>query len=1061
MKKKSPSQSAFFNLRVLIGLFVVLAGVFLALLGFGTFSNASAQAQDQKPTPEQIGLTTVFHALRSDLSRPLREQPLEWPPRAKMGPEHEANLNPKIPHKHVDGMDPVIQSFVQALITAPSIPSPILTWAGIPFPGVACNCAPPDPNGDVGKTQYVQIVNLGVQVFNKTTGASLFGPVAIHSLWAGFGGVCETAGSGDPVVIYDPLADRWVISQFAVPAGGSVPQDECMAVSQTNDATGAYYRYQFHLTPNFLDYPKLGVWPDGYYMSANIFNTSGTAFLGPQAFVFDRTKMLVGNPSATSQTPGITGGATEETFLPADLDGLKPPPVGAANPFVEWPSGSPLVYKIYKFHVDFTTPANTTFTLFASPSAAAFTLLCPTTRSCVPQLGVADRLDAIADRLMFRNAYRNINGGTLVNNYTVSANAVAGIRWFELRNVNSGPVTAPFQESTYQPDAIWRWMGSVAQDNQGNLALGFSASSFSIYPQLRYAGRLATDPLNTLSGEQHLFDGAGSQSDSSNRWGDYSSITVDPVDDCTFYYTNEYYDTTSSFNWRTRIGYFKFAQCTAPAKGTAHFVVTVCDGGAALANASVSIDGRPYGATKSNGTYDAALGTGNHTYSVSKALFGTVSGTFTITNGSTTNVPVCLQGTPVIVAKSTALVNESCSPANGVIDPGETVTVTFSLKNTGGGSTSNLVATLKASGGITPITTSQNYGVIAVGATVGKDFSFVANGACGGTITATLQLQDGAKNLGTVSFTLTLGKQVVVLTRNFDSTAPPALPPGWVATQGVNAGGFPFWVTSNSGTPTPVADSPPNAAYSVDPSNVLDNRLDTPSFTYTGAAQVTFRQNFDLEQADANTAFDCGVLEISNPNINGGAFTDIITAGGSFVTGGYNHTAINGSFANPCLPSRPNWSGVSGGFITATANLPAAGIGQPSKLRWRMCSDNSVSHAGWRVDNVTVIGGYVCCTSPAEAISTPTTPSGPASGSTGTNYTYSTGGSTSNLGHPVQYRFDWGDGSAAVWLPVGTTSAQHSWTSRGTYLVKSRGRCSIHTSVVSNFSNTFSVTIAP
>jgi hypothetical protein len=282
-----------------------------------------------------------------------------------------------------------------------------------------------------------------------------------------------------------------------------------------------------------------------------------------------------------------------------------------------------------------------------------------------------------------------------------------------------------------------------------------------------------------------------------------------------------------------------------------------------------------------------------------------------------------------------------------------------------------------------------------------------------------------------------------------------------VATQGANAGGFPFWVTSNSGTPTPVADSPPNAAYSVDPSNVLDNRLDTPSFTYTGAAQVTFRQNFDLEQADANTAFDCGVLEISNPNINGGAFTDIITAGGSFVTGGYNHTAINGSFANPCLPTRPNWSGVSGGFITSTANLPAAGIGQPSKLRWRMCSDNSVSHTGWRVDNVVVIGGYVCCTSPAEAISTPTTPSGPASGSTGTNYTYSTGGSTSNLGHPVQYRFDWGDGSAPVWLPVGTTSAQHSWTSPGTYLVKSRARCSIHTSVVSNFSNTFSVTIAP
>jgi hypothetical protein len=1001
MKKKSASQSAFFNLRMLIGFVLFSAGVFLALLGFGTLSNASAQAPAQKPTQEQIGLTTVFHTLHSDLSRPLREQPLEWPPREKMESEHEANLNPKIPHKHVDGLDPVIQSsFLDRLMTAPSIPGPILTWAGIPFPGVVCNCAPPDTNGDVGKTQYVQIVNEGVQVFNKSTGASQFGPVAIRSLWAGFGGVCETAGSGDPVVVYDSLADRWVVSQFAVPSGAAVPQDECIAVSRSGDARGAYYRYQFHLTGNFLDYPKLGVWPDGYYMSANIFNTSGTAFLGPQAFVFDRAKMLVGNPSATSQTLGITGGANEETFLPADLDGLRPPPVGAANPFVEWPSGSPLVYKIYKFHVNFTNPANTTFTLFASPSAAAFTVLCPTTRSCVPQLGTTDRLDAIADRLMFRNAYRNINGGTLVNNYTVSANAVAGIRWFELRNVNTGPVTAPFQESTYQPDTTWRWMGSVAQDNQGNLALGFSASSSLINPQIRYAGRLVTDPLNVLSGEQHLFDGTGSQTDTVNRWGDYSDITVDPVDDCKFYYTTEYYDTTSSFNWRTRIGSFKFAQCTAPAKGTAHFIVTVCGGGATLANASVSIDGRPYGATIANGTYDAALAPGNHTYSVSKPTFGTVSGNFSITNGTTTNVPVCLQGTPVIVAHSTTLVNERCAPPNGVIDPGETVTVTFRLKNNGGASTNNLVATLRTSGGITPITTSQNYGVIAVGATVGRNFSFIANGACGGTITATLQLQDGARNLGTVSFTFTLGRRVVVLSTNFDGVTPPALPAGWVATQGANAGGFPLWVTSNSGVPTPVADTPPNSVFTTDPNNVLDNRLDSSMVTYTGPAQLTFRHNFDLEQQDANIAFDAGVLEISFNN--GATFTDIITAGGSFVAGGYNHTGISTAFQNPLLPSRPNWSGVSGGFITTTVNLPAAGIGQQVKLRWRMGSDNSVSHTGWRVDNVTVSGGYVCCTSAAEAISTPTTPSGPASGSPGTNYTYSTGGSTSNLGHPVQ-----------------------------------------------------------
>ena len=160
MKKKSRSQSAFFNLCILIGLVFVLAGVFQALLGFGAFSNASGQAnganqaQGQKPQQQQIGGTTVFQALRSDLSRPLREQPLEWPPREKLGEEHEANLNPKTPHQHVDGADPVIQDRIwSSLVNTPSIPGPVLTWAGIPFPGVVCNCAPPDTNGDVGKTQ--------------------------------------------------------------------------------------------------------------------------------------------------------------------------------------------------------------------------------------------------------------------------------------------------------------------------------------------------------------------------------------------------------------------------------------------------------------------------------------------------------------------------------------------------------------------------------------------------------------------------------------------------------------------------------------------------------------------------------------------------------------------------------------------------------------------------------------------------------------------------------------------------------------------------------------------
>src|SRR4029077_19710635 len=264
-------------------------------------------------------------------------------------------------------------------------------------------------------------------------------------------------------------------------------------------------------------------------------------------------------------------------------------------------------------------------------------------------------LDAIADRMMFRNAYRRFSDGheSLLSNYTVSANAVAGIRWVELRRTQPGN-WGIFQQSTYQPHTTWRWMGSIASDNQGIIALGFSASSGSINPQMRYAGRLATDPVNTLSGEQHLFDGTGSQTGTSNRWGDYSDLTVDPVDDCTFYYTNEYYQTTSSFNWRTRIGYFRFAQCTAPQKGTAHFFVTACSGGAPISNASVSIDGRPYGATLSNGTYDAVLTPGSHSYSVAKTGVGTQTGNFTITNGQTTNVNVCLGSNPSPTPTATA-----------------------------------------------------------------------------------------------------------------------------------------------------------------------------------------------------------------------------------------------------------------------------------------------------------------------------------------------------------------------------------------------------------------------
>ena len=338
------------------------------------------------------------------------------------------------------------------------------------------------------------------------------------------------------------------------PTGGAPITDECVAVSTTSDATGTYNRYGFHLGSNFFDYPHLGVWPDAYYMSMNVFNSSARPTSARSLLPSIARRCWRARPATFISPVGPLGGSVPP-FLPADLDGSTLPPAGAPNTFVGFPSGNQ--YTAYHFHVDFATPGNSTFTTFATPPAAGFTALCPTTRSCVPELGVtsANKLDGIGDRLMFRLAYRNFGDHeALVGNFTVSSGGVAGIRWFELRGVTAGPVTV-FQESTYQPDTTWRWMGSTAMDRQGNLAIGFSASSSTINPQIRYAGRLATDPLNTLAqGEAHLFDGTGSQTGTSNRWGDYSALTIDPVDDATFWYTNEYYSCTTTFNWRTRIG---------------------------------------------------------------------------------------------------------------------------------------------------------------------------------------------------------------------------------------------------------------------------------------------------------------------------------------------------------------------------------------------------------------------------------------------------------------------------------------------------------------------------
>jgi len=433
---------------------------------------------------------------------------------------------------------------------------------------------PPDTNGDVSPTRYVQWVNLHFKIFDRA-GNTILGPSAGNTLWSGFGGNCEFTNQGDPVVKYDRMADRWVFTQFAFQVRNMAPVapfSQCFAVSTTGDPTGTYYRYEFVISSTYFnDYPKLGIWPDAYYMSVNYFN--GNAFAGGGALAFDRTSMLGGLPAMMVSFGPI--GAAYGGMLPSDLDGTILPAAGSPNYFGAIdtsvaPTGS--TFQMWKFHVDWTTPTNSTFGTtshapdFALAVATYNWFLCSGARSCISQPGTSAGLDAIPDRLMNRLQYRKFSDGheSLVANHTVRIGSgnQAGIRWYEIRNLSSAPTV--FQQGTYAPSSDSRWMGSLAMDQVGDIALGYSLSSSSIFPSIDYTGRLAGDPLGTLpQGEASLIAGSGSQTSNFNRWGDYSMMAVDPVDDCTFWYTQEYYSVTSIAGWQTRVGSFKFAGCPA------------------------------------------------------------------------------------------------------------------------------------------------------------------------------------------------------------------------------------------------------------------------------------------------------------------------------------------------------------------------------------------------------------------------------------------------------------------------------------------------------------------
>src|SRR6267143_4164624 len=442
--------------------------------------------------------------------------------------------------------------------------------------------APPDTNGAVGQTQFMQWVNTDIAVFDKNTGAVALGPIPGNTIWQGFGGNCEQNNDGDPIVQYDKIANRWVIAQFSVKNGFS----QCVAVSTTSDATGTYHRYEFQYE-DFDDYPKMGVWPDGYYISFNMFH--GQNFVGSKVCAYERAAMLAGLPARQQcfqlnnqffgLLPADLDGATSALISAGGTPGSAAPPSGSPNFFLALGS-QPNTLDLWNFHVDWNATASTTFGIGANHTpnqsipVAAFTFACGGSGgSCIPQPGnpKPEQLDTLGERLMYRLAYRKFaDHESLLATHSVDtgvAGSQTGIRWYELRNQATGGFSV-FQAGTYAPGTNHRWMGSIAMDKAGNIVTGYNVSG-AVFPGLRFAVRQPNDPLGTLTTEKLLFKGTGAQhcilgaggacppgcsepdgTCKLTRWGDYSSMSPDPTNDCVLWFTREYEKQTGPFNWQ-------------------------------------------------------------------------------------------------------------------------------------------------------------------------------------------------------------------------------------------------------------------------------------------------------------------------------------------------------------------------------------------------------------------------------------------------------------------------------------------------------------------------------
>lgn len=931
--------------------------VVLCVLTTATSAFAEVQSGAYRGTLSVVKFD-VSPPLRDIPPIPLTKAPVAWgglivdPP----GTEDRPEYGPQSRDEIVQGTGP-----------RRDIPDPVVNFNALPN---QLGFTPPDPVGDIGPDHYVTMSNVHFTVHNRA-GMLLLGPLANNTLWSGFSGQCESQNAGDPIVLYDQFVDRWIMTQFTANAEpGTNDFYNCVAVSTTGDPTGTWHRYQINNGDLFPDYPKYGVGEDAYYISTRDF---GTGYAGVGAYALNKQDFINGTVGANSVIYFfVARGATPENvgdgLLPMDIDGSTLPPADSPHYYLgTMDDGGPYgadqdAVVIWEFDVDFVTPANSTFTLTTTVPISPYDTIFPCTggqgRSCIPQPGTAVGLDhqGYRQRPLHRAAYRNYGTHeSIVTNQSVeAAPGISGIRWWEIRSPGSSPVI--HQEGTFAPgvdDGVHRWFGSAAMDSAGNIALGYSAANEVTYPSIRYSGRLFTDAPGTMpQGEGEIVAGAGSQLSTGSRWGDYSSLNVDPTDDCTFWYVNEYYPVTSTANWTLRVGAFKFDECGAP--GFALSVasepeVSICTGDEAMyaleigsvegfnMPVSLSAMGHPAG-TMASFDPDPVISLPGMSILTVDSTGGATPGKYDIEiTGMATGADNRVTAAELAVFDAPPATPTLILPADDAIDV--PLNPTFEWSDVGAQEYVVEVATDMAFNNIvysettdkeeatlfTPLASSTTY-----------YWRVRANNACG----------PSADSAVFAFTTLSLpgdcpAGQVEVVAHEFDFESGEQ---GWTHSA---AAGLDTW-TLSGGNPFSGAQH----WHGDDVDSVSDQRLTSPVLAIpSGLSNLTFRffSYQDLEANPPSNCWDGGILEVST---NGGTnFTQVGNA--DLLTDPYDGPITAGP--NP-LSNLPAWCGQVQPYTDSRVDISDLAGENNVVFRFRIGTDGFVGAPGWDIDDVQIVG---------------------------------------------------------------------------------------------------------